>query len=88
MKEHKIQETLEEDIVFDERQEKETTAGVAVRYVYTNKKTKKRYTLEGLQNKYELGFADSRLWKIIERDYSSSLRPQSEKFPCWNDPKI
>lgn len=38
-------------------------------YEYKNKKTNKSYRLEELQNKYKLGFAEKKLWNIIERYY-------------------
>lgn len=53
-------------------------------YVYTHKITGEKYRLGDLQDKYGLGFADSKLWKIIERDYEGEIRPQRE----WTSPKL
>lgn len=40
-------------------------------YIYINRKTKEEYTLEQLQCKYEMGFAQQELWEIIEAEYDS-----------------
>lgn len=38
-------------------------------YEYKNIKTGETFTIEGLQNKYQLGFLEKELWNIIERNY-------------------
>lgn len=43
------------------------------RYKYRCSKTKNVYSLGDLQNKYELGFGDQRLWDIIECEYSTEV---------------
>lgn len=37
---------------------------------YRHNLTNELYSLEELQCKYELGFAEKRLWNIIEREYT------------------
>ncbi|WMI81581.1 hypothetical protein [Anaerotignum sp. MB30-C6] len=67
---------LEDELILSDEVPKHDS--VPMHYVYTNKNTGEKYRLGDLQDKYELGFADSRLWKIIEREYDSKLCPQRE----------
>lgn len=43
----------------------------SMHYEYKNIKTCEEFTLEQLQDKYNLGFAQKKLWDIIERDYTT-----------------
>lgn len=43
----------------------------SMHYEHINKKTGKAFTLEQLQEKYNVGFAQKELWDIIERDYTT-----------------
>jgi hypothetical protein len=43
----------------------------SMHYEYKNIKTCEDFTLEQLQDKYNLGFAQKKLWDIIERDYTT-----------------
>lgn len=67
---------LEDELILSD--EVPNHASVPMHYVYTNKNTGEKYRLGDLQDKYELGFADSRLWKIIEHEYEAEIRPQRE----------
>ena len=50
---------------------KDNPAWWSCHYEYINRKTKEMFKLEELQEKYGFGFADSKLWKIIEEEYNS-----------------
>ena len=50
----------------------------AVHYVYTHKTTGEKYLIGDLQNKYQLGFAESSLWRIIEQQYTANLELQED----------
>lgn len=53
-------------------------------YEYISRETGEAYTLEELQEKYHLGFCDSRLWRIIEKDYhGEEVYVMSVKHPKY-----